>query len=69
MKKQIVIGGLIALFLIGMFLATPIGQVISQLLSPSPQRIVRAYIMYNPTYFPYQVKVVYYPGNATDQRG
>ena len=67
MKKQIVIGGLIALFLVGMFLGTPIAQVISQDLAPTPQPIIRVYNMYNSTYFPYQVKVTYYPGNATDQ--
>ncbi len=37
-----------------------------QLLFPPSGPIVRTYVEYNGTYFPYTVKVVYYPGNVTD---
>ena len=55
------------MFFIGSLIGPSIVQMLSQIITPIPQTIIRAYDMYNSTYFPYEIKVVYYPGNATTQ--
>ncbi|MEL9970291.1 MAG: PQQ-binding-like beta-propeller repeat protein [Metallosphaera sp.] len=67
MKRIIFAIALISVFLIGSFLGPSITQIVSQVITPIPQPIVRTYDIYNTTYFPYEVKVTYYPGNATSQ--
>ncbi|QKR00580.1 PQQ-binding-like beta-propeller repeat protein [Metallosphaera tengchongensis] len=66
MKKVILGIMVVSVFLLGAFLGSPVMQFFSQVITPIPQPIVRTYDMYNTTYFPYEVKVVYYPGNYTN---
>lgn len=67
MKRIIFIIALISMFFIGSLIGPSIVQMLSQIITPIPQTIIRAYDMYNSTYFPYEIKVLYYPGNATTQ--
>lgn len=67
MRKLIFVIALVSVFLVGTFAGTPMVQFFSQVIMPIPQPVVRTYDMYNTTYFPYEVKVTYYPGNATSQ--
>lgn len=68
MKKQILLGGLIiGVFIAGAIFGSPLIYVISQVIPHEQQPIVTIYNMYNSTYFPYQLKVIYYPGNATNE--
>ncbi|MEM3204258.1 MAG: PQQ-binding-like beta-propeller repeat protein [Saccharolobus sp.] len=67
MKRIIFIITLISMFFIGSLIGPSIVQMLSQIITPIPQTIIRAYDMYNSTYFSYEIKVLYYPGNATTQ--
>ena len=67
MNRILVAIALVSVFLVGSFLGAPMIQFFSSVITPIPQPIVRTYDMYNTTYFPYEVKVVYYPANATSQ--
>jgi len=66
--RRLVLGILLGIvFLTGAIAGDPMIHLISQVVTPIPQPVVRLYDSYNSTYFPYEVKVVYYPGNASGQ--
>ncbi len=60
-------GKYIILIIMGILALSVLTEVISgQFIFFQPRAIVKTYVEYNGTYFPYTLKVVYYPGNATD---
>lgn len=55
----------LVLLIVAVGVASSAGFFVLPQIVSSPQPLVTVYNEYNGTYFPYQVMVVYYPGNAT----